>query len=68
MITRKELYQVRLEVDFEVIAGELQVMERDLDRMPLYQFLQVYDPERRSARLFVMIEDIDKKKRKEEEG
>lgn len=58
MITRKEKYKVKVEIELEVLAGELQVMEADLQRMPLKQFLEVWGPEKRSGSFWIKVSDV----------
>jgi len=64
MITRREVAFIRLEVEFEVLLGEMQIVERDLREMPLSQFIEVYGPEKRAARLLIRVADIEDVKRK----
>ena len=58
MISTKETLWVRLEVDFEILAGELRTLEEDTGRMDLSKLVNVWSPETRGARLMLRLTDI----------
>lgn len=61
MISTREAVTVRLEVDFEVLAGELRIMEEDIKKMPLDQFLQVWGPETDGHRIMLRLIKVEDK-------
>lgn len=58
MITRKETARIRLEIEFDVLVGELQIVEQDLLRMTLSEFVEVYGPEKKDARMLIRMTNI----------
>lgn len=58
MVSSREIVKVRLEVDFELIVGELRVMEDDLERMELEEFVRVWEPEMKDSRIMLKLIDL----------
>jgi hypothetical protein len=61
MVGTKEIVTIRLEVEFDVLAGEFQILEEDLRRMPLNKFIEVWGPEKRDSRLMLKVVDIEER-------
>jgi len=59
MIGTKETVTVRLEVEFEVLAGELRTLEEDTQRMTLEKILQVWGPEITNSRFMLRLIDLE---------
>lgn len=64
MIARKEKTKIILEIEFDVLFAELPIVENDLLRMTLHQFIQVYGPEMGDARMLIKMTDIKRVQRK----
>ena len=55
MISVKEYANVRLEVEFKVLAGSISILEDNFGRMPLSQFLEVWGPEIQDSQVMVKL-------------
>lgn len=58
MVGSKEEATARLEIDFRVLVGELRVMEDDIKRMSIRQFIDVWGPELKEARIMLKLIDL----------
>jgi hypothetical protein len=59
MISTKETIRVRLEIEFEILAGELRNLEEDTKRMPLKQLLDAWGPEKTDSRFVLHLIDLE---------
>jgi hypothetical protein len=62
LVGTREKVKVRLEIEFEVLAGELSIMEQDTKRMPLSKFIEVWSPEIKDANFMLRLVDIKEKR------
>lgn len=58
MIGSKEVVRVRLEVDFEILIGELDDLERDSKRVSLSRFVDIWEPEMREAKIMLRLMEV----------
>lgn len=45
MLALKTTAKIRLEIEFEILIGELRILEDDFKRMTLEEFIRVWEPE-----------------------
>jgi hypothetical protein len=58
VIGSKEVVRVRLEVDFEILIGELDDLERDSKRVSLSRFVDIWEPEMREAKIMLRLMEV----------
>jgi hypothetical protein len=58
VIGSKEVTRVRLEIEFEVLIGELDDLERDSKRVPLSRFIDIWEPEMREAKMMLHLMEV----------
>jgi hypothetical protein len=59
MIGLKEVVKVKMEVEFEVIVGELVVMERNFLDQPLEKFVAMWGDQATQARLWALLHRLE---------
>lgn len=61
MIGTRETVIVRLEIEFEILAGELKILEEDLNRMSLSKLVEIWGPEEIGSRVMIRLISLEKK-------
>jgi hypothetical protein len=50
-----------LEIEFEILAGELKILEEDLNRMSLSKLVEIWGPEEIGSRVMIRLISLEKK-------
>jgi hypothetical protein len=61
VIGTRETVIVRLEIEFEILAGELKILEEDLNRMSLSKLVEIWGPEEIGSRVMIRLISLEKK-------
>lgn len=57
MIGSKEVTRVRIEIDLDILIGELDDLERDFDRVSISRLVAIWEPEIIESRIMAYLKE-----------
>jgi hypothetical protein len=61
MIASKETLIVRLEIELEILVGELRILEDNTENLTVKKLVEVWAPEMKDARIMLKLKDLEEK-------